>query len=158
MVPIRPQALIHHWCWHVCTGSWLSLSSAASLWCRHCELKLNPHLRRYHYDTVTCSRRKPRGKVQSCAGHRLGFGTRGVVQCKSCDVEIDQDAGSVCDTWGKDNAGEGGKKWYMYPSSCKFFVELSRHDNCESYPAFRWLKNTKQLNVHLPQLPCTSSM
>ena len=47
--------------------------------------------------------------VQSCVGYWVCFGTRGVVLCKSCDVKIVQDAGSVFDTGRKDNGGVGGK-------------------------------------------------
>jgi len=36
----------------------------------------------------SCSGRKRRWKVQSCVDYRVCFGTRGVVLCKLCDVEI----------------------------------------------------------------------
>jgi len=49
---------------------------------------MNLHPRRYHYDTVERSERKPRVNVQSCVGYRVCFGTRGIVLCKSRDVEI----------------------------------------------------------------------
>jgi len=67
------------------------------------------HPRGYHYDTVKCSGRKPRGNVQSCVGYRVCFGTRGVVLYNSRDVEIVLDAGGVFDTRGKENEGVGGK-------------------------------------------------
>ena len=38
------------------------------------------------------------------------FGTRGVVFCKSCDVERVEDVGGVLTMGGKDNGGDGGKK------------------------------------------------
>jgi len=37
--------------------------------------------------------------IQSCVGYLVCFGTRGVVLCKSGDVEIVQDAGAVIDWW-----------------------------------------------------------
>jgi len=51
-------------------------------------------------------------------GYRVGFGTRGVVLCKSRDVEQFEDAGGVLNTGGKENGGEVGKKGYIYSSSC----------------------------------------
>jgi len=44
------------------------------------------------------------------------FGTRGVVLCKSHDVERVQDAGGVLNTGEKENGGVGGKKGYIYSS------------------------------------------
>ena len=41
--------------------------------------------------------------VQSCVGYRVCLGMRGVVLCKSRDVEIVQDAGSVFITGRKEN-------------------------------------------------------
>jgi hypothetical protein len=49
---------------------------------------MNLDLRRSHYDTVEHSERKPRVNLQSCVGYRVCFETRGVVLCKSHDVEI----------------------------------------------------------------------
>jgi len=49
---------------------------------------MNLHPKRSHYDTVACSERKPRWKVQSCVGYWVCFGTRGVVLCKSREVKI----------------------------------------------------------------------
>jgi len=46
------------------------------------------------------------------------FGTRGVVLCRSRDVEIVQNAGSVFNLGRKENGGVGGKKVYIYSSSC----------------------------------------
>jgi len=63
-VPIQRQALIYNRCRHLCPS--LPLFFAAALWCHLCELKMNPHPKRWHYDTVACSGRKPRGNVQSC--------------------------------------------------------------------------------------------
>jgi len=79
---------------------------------------MNLHPRREHYDTVERSGRKPRVNVQSCVGDRVHFGTRGVVLCKSLDVEIVQDAGSVFNMGGKENRGVGRKKGYIYSGSC----------------------------------------
>jgi len=56
--------------------------------------------------------------VQSCVGYWVGFGPRRDVVCKSHDVEIVQDAGGVFDTGRKENGGVGGKKGYIYSSSC----------------------------------------
>ena len=43
-------------------------------------------------------------------------GMRGVVVCKSHDVEGVEDAGGVLNTGGKENGGLGGKKGYIYSS------------------------------------------
>jgi len=83
----------------------------------------------------------PRGNVQSCLGYWVCFGTRGVVLCKSRDVEIIQDTGGVFNMGGKENGGVGGKNEYIYPSSCNFLVQLVRYDNFDSYPAFGWFMN-----------------
>ena len=37
--------------------------------------------------------------VHSCGGDRVCFGTRGIVLCKSRDVEVVQDAGGVFNRW-----------------------------------------------------------
>jgi len=79
---------------------------------------MNLHQRRQHYDTVECSGRKPRVNVQCCAGYRMCFAMRGIVLCKSCDVDIVQDAGSVNNTGRKENGGVGRKKGYIYSCSC----------------------------------------
>jgi len=85
---------------------------------------MNLHPTCYHYDTVGYSGRKPRRKVQRCAGYRLCFGTRGVVFCHSCDVEIVQYAGGVLlacglfNTGRDENGGVSGKKEYIHSSSC----------------------------------------
>jgi len=42
------------------------------------------------------------------------FGKRGVVLCKSRDVEIIQDAAGVFNTGGKENGGFVMKKGYIY--------------------------------------------
>jgi len=83
------------------------------------------------------------------------FGTRGVVLCKSRDVEIVQDAGGVVNTGRKANEGVGGKK---RESRCRwgegiYILEVLRFD---SYPAFCWLMNTKWPSLHLAQQPSTS--
>ena len=46
------------------------------------------------------------------------FATKGVVMCKSRDVESVENAGGVFNTGGKENNGVGGKKGYIYSSSC----------------------------------------
>jgi len=83
-------------------------------------------------------------------------GTRGVVLCQSCDVEIDHDAGGVFNTGGNENEGVGGKKGYIHLSSCNFLVQHVRYDNFASYPAFCWLMNPKRPGLHLSQSPGTS--
>ena len=55
---------------------------------------------------------------QSCVGYLVCFGTRGVVLCKSRDVEIVQDSAGVFNTGDKDSGGGGGKNGYIYSSSC----------------------------------------
>ena len=52
------------------------------------------------------------------------FGARGVVLCKSSNVEMVQDAGSVFDTGVKENGGVGRKKGYIYSSSSDCLVQL----------------------------------
>jgi len=56
--------------------------------------------------------------VQSCVGYWVCFGTRGIVLCKSRDVRIVQDAGGEINTGRKEDEGVGGKKGYIYLSSC----------------------------------------
>jgi len=46
------------------------------------------------------------------------FGTRGVVWYKSHDVERVEHVGRMLYTGGKENGGVGGKKGYIYSSSC----------------------------------------
>jgi hypothetical protein len=72
----------------------------------------------------------------------VDFGTRGIVLCKSYDVEIAQDGGGVCHTGGKENQCVGGKEGYIYSSSGNFLVQLMSYDYFDSYPAFCWLTNT----------------
>ena len=79
------------------------------------------------------------------------FGTRGVVLCKSRDVEIVQDTGCVFNMGGIENGGVGGKKGYIYPSSCDLLVPLVRYYNFDSYTAFCWLINTTRPSLHLAQ-------
>jgi len=102
---------------------------------------MNIHPRRYHYDTVERSERKPRLKVQSCIGYGVCFRTSGVVLCKSRDVEIVQDAAGVFNMAGKDNTGVGGRKGYIYWISGNFLIEGS---TCE----FCCLTNTKRCSIH----------
>jgi len=71
---------------------------------------LNLHPTHLHYDTVERSGRTPRVNVQSSVGYQVCVGTRGIVLCKSRDVEIVQDAGGEFNTGRKENRGEGGKK------------------------------------------------
>jgi hypothetical protein len=85
-VPIQRQASIQNRCRHLCRS--LPHSFAAAVWCHHCELKINLHPKHEHCDTFAGSGRKPRGKVQSCVGYRVCFGTTGVVLLKPRDVEI----------------------------------------------------------------------
>jgi len=84
------------------------------------------------------------------------FGMKGVVVSKSHDIEIVQDAGGVVNTGGKENVGVGGKKEYIYPSSCDFLVRLVRYDSFDTYRAFCWLMNTKRTSLHLAQRSGTS--
>ena len=55
---------------------------------------------------------------------------------KSRDIKIVQDASGVCIMGGQENGGVGGKKVYIYSSSCNSLVQLVRYDNFVSYPAF----------------------
>jgi len=157
-VPIQQQVYIDTQCRYYNPSSCLHLSFAAAFWYHRYELKMNLHPRHWHYDTVECSRRKARGNVQSCVGYGVCSGTRGVVLWKSREVEIVQDAGGVFDTGGKENGSLGGKKRYIYSSSCDFLVQLVRYDDFDSYPAFCWLMNIKRPSLHLAQPPGTSWM
>ena len=61
--------------------------------------------------------------VQCCVGYRVCFGTRAFVLCKSRAVKIGMlvvclIAGRVFNTGGKDNPSVGGKRGYLYSSSC----------------------------------------
>jgi len=87
-VPIQWQASIYNRCRHFCLSISLPLTFAAVLWCHRCKLKMKLHLRRYYYDTVECSGRKPRVNIQSCVGYLVCFGTRGILLWKSRGVEI----------------------------------------------------------------------
>jgi hypothetical protein len=113
---------------------------------------MNLHRMRLHYDTVECSGRKPRGKVQTCVGYQVCFGTRGVVLCKSRVVKRVQDPGGVFNTGGKQNGGEGGKMGYIYLSSCDFLVQLvllvNKHKTAQpsSCRTTRHLMNKESLN------------
>jgi hypothetical protein len=51
---------------------------------------------------------------------------RGIVLCKSCDVKIVQNAGSVLNTTGKETEGVGWMMGYLYLSSCDFSVQHVR--------------------------------
>jgi len=69
---------------------------------------------------------------------------RGVVLCKSRDVEIVQDAGGVFNTARKENGGVGRKKteWRCRQEEGIYILEFLQFD---SYPACCWLKhNTAQ--------------
>jgi hypothetical protein len=76
---------------------------------------------------------------------------RGVVLCKSREIEIIQDAGGVLNIGGKESGGVGRKKGCIYPSSCDFLIHLVRYDIFDSYPAFCWLMNTTQASLHVAQ-------
>jgi len=149
MVSNQGQGSIHKRCRHLCPSPPPSIASA--LWWHRCELKMNLHPERSHYDTVARRGRKPRWQVQSPVGHRVCIGTRGVVLCKLCDVKIVQDAGGVYNAGGKEKGGVGGTKGYIYSNSGDFLVHLERYDIVDSYPAFCWLTNTKRPSVHHAQ-------
>ena len=51
------------------------------------------------------------------------FGMRGIVLYKSRNVKRVNDAGTVFNTGGMGNGGEGGKKGYIYSSSCDCLVQ-----------------------------------
>jgi len=123
-VPIQQQVSFHNRCRRCCLRSSLPHSFAASLRCHRCVSKMNLHPRHWQYDTIACRGREPRGNVQSCLGYRVCFGTWDVVLCKSHDVERVKDAGGVSNRRGKENAGLGGKKGYIYSSSSNFLVQL----------------------------------
>jgi len=76
---------------------------------------------------------------------------RGIVLFKSGDVEIPQDAGSVCTVEGNEKGGVHGKKGNIHSNSGTFLVQLVRYHNFDSYDTFYWLMNTKCPSLHLTQ-------
>jgi len=76
------------------------------------------------YDAVECTGRMPRGNIQSCVGYQVCFARRGGVLFKSGNVERVQDAGGVFNIGENENGVQGGKKGYIYSSSCDFLVQL----------------------------------
>ena len=54
----------------------------------------------------------------------MGFGTRGVVVCKSQDVELVQDACGVFTAGRTENGGVGRRMGYIYLYSCDYLVQL----------------------------------
>ena len=74
---------------------------------------------------------------QSCVDYQECFGTRGIVLCKSGDVKRVQDAGGVFSMRRTANRVVGGRKGYIYSSSCDLihilrFAGQSTHNG----PAF----------------------
>ena len=47
-------------------------------------------------------------------------------------IQIVEDAGGVFNRGEKGNGGVGGKKGYIYSSSCNFWVQLVRYDDFDS--------------------------
>jgi hypothetical protein len=88
-------------------------------------------------------------KTQSCVGYRVCFTTRGIVLCQSRDVKIGWNVGGVYNIGAKEKQGVGGTKEYIHSSSGDNLVQLVRYDNCDSFPAFCWLTNTKQPSLQL---------
>jgi len=105
--------------------------------------------------SVEHSGRKPRVKVQSCVGYWVWFGARGVVLCKSRDIEIVQDAGGVFNMGRKENGGVGVKKRERRGRR-EDGIYVLQFLRCDSYPAFRRLMNTKRPSLHLGQPPSIS--
>jgi hypothetical protein len=90
--------------------------------------------------------------VQSGIGYRVCFRTRGVVLCKSHDVEIVQDAGGLFNYWRcvyyrRKRESRGSREEGIYLLE---FLRLG------SYPALCWFLNTKRPSLHLAQPPGTS--
>jgi len=151
-VPIQRRASIYNRYRHLCPSSCLTLSFAAALCSHRCELKMNLHPRRYHYDTVERRGRKPRVDIQSSVGYSVCCGTRGVVLCNSHDVEIVQDAGSVFNPGRTDNGAVGRKniQWKGWQEEVIYILEFLRSN---SYLALCWLINRKRPSLHLAQPP-----
>jgi len=124
MVPNKWQASIYNWRHHLSLCCCLYLTLAAAVGCHRCDLKLYIHPTHSHYDTVACTWRPPIGNIQRCVGYPVCCAMRDVFYCKSHDVEIDQDAVSVFDNWGKENGGVGGKNRYINSRSYNILVEL----------------------------------
>jgi hypothetical protein len=100
---------------------------------------MNLHPKCWHIDTVV-----PEGSPEGSTKSGRLFGVfwkkrHSFVTVTSCR---NQDAVGVYDTGGKETAGVGGKKGYIYSSSGDFLVPGS---NCE----FCWLMNTKLPSLHL---------
>jgi hypothetical protein len=126
-------------------------SFAAALLCHRCELKLKLQPKHSHYDSVPSGQRQSRGNVQSCVAYWVCVGTRGIVLCKSCDVEIPQDAGSMYTMGGKERRGVRGKKNFIHSYSGELLVQLVRYHTSDFCAAFYWLMNTKLHILHLEQ-------
>jgi len=60
-------------------------------------------------------------------------------------------SGVVFNTGGRKNGGVGGKKGYIYVTSCDFTIKLVRYCNFDSYTAFCCLMIMKQPSLHQAQ-------
>jgi len=69
------------------------------------------------------------------------FGTRGVLWCKSHDLEIVQDDGGVSNMGGKENGGVHGKKGYIYSCFCVLIVKAYKTAEPSSCTTTRNLMN-----------------
>jgi len=150
----KRQMLIYNWCQHFCDYSCHRLSFAAALWCHRCELKMNLHLRCWHYDTIEWTGRKPWVNIECCVGYGRRCGMGGVVLCKSRDVESVQDAGPVLNCEGcVECRSKRASRCRREEGICilKFLL-------FGSYPAFCPLIHTKWLSIHLAQPPGPSWM
>jgi hypothetical protein len=76
---------------------------------------------------------------------------RGIVLCKSGVVERVQDPGSVSNTGGKQNGGEGRKMGYIYLSSCDFLVQHVLLVNEHKMAQRSSWKNTRHLRNKWPR-------
>jgi len=83
------------------------------------------------------------------------FGTTAAVLSKSYAVERVEDARSALNTGGIQNGGVGGKKGYIYSSSCNFVVQLVLLVNAHkmAQPSSAKSKSVQKPHATLPETP-----
>jgi hypothetical protein len=107
-VPLQWQTSIFKQYQHFCSSSCFPLTFVAARLYHRCKVKINLHLRSVYDESVVCSGMKPRGIIQSGAGHHMCYSNRGVVLSMSDNVRKIWDVRHVFDMWGKER-GVGGK-------------------------------------------------
>jgi hypothetical protein len=92
--------------------------------CQCWKLKFYRHSMNWNYNTVAGCGRKPGKNVRECVGHWVCFGWWGGVLFKLRCIQRVDDTSSVLNTGGKEIRGVGGKKGYIYSTSCDVLVQL----------------------------------